>query len=78
MGDDDPRFDRREFDQIPPQVRKYIRLAAKAGAEETMLQLGGAISSFGLKKVVYAVGAAVVGLLSAMTAWFLHSGGAPK
>lgn len=72
--------ERRKYDHIPKEIRDYIQataeVAADAGAEKAVLKLAFEISRTGIKKVLYAIGAAVVGLLSAMTYWFTH--GPPK
>lgn len=71
-------MERRKYDHIPKEIREYIDAAADAGAEKAILKLAFEISRTGIKKVTYAVGAALVGLLSAVTAWVIHGGVAPK
>ena len=71
-------FDRRAYDQFPKEINDIIYAASKAGAKEALLELSAEISRFGIKKAVYAVGAALVGLLSAVSYWFLHGGSPPK
>jgi hypothetical protein len=68
---------RRKYDHLPQEVKDYIDIAASEGAKEALVQLGAEIARAGLKKVLYAVGVAVVGVLSAVTAW-ITTGHPPK
>jgi len=73
-----PPDERRKHDKFPLEVRQYIDAAAKAGAKEAFLMLAFEISRTGIKKVLYAIGAAVVGLVSAVTYFITHGGNGPK
>lgn len=73
-----PGEQRRKHDNLPPEVREYIDAAAKSGAKEAFLMLAFEISRTGIKKVLYAIGAAVVGLVSAVTYFITHGSGGPK
>lgn len=70
---------RRKYDKFPQEIKDYIDAAADAGAQKAIVMLGAEIARAGIKKTVYAVGAAVVGVLSALTAWVIsHGAGTPK
>ena len=71
-------MERRKVDKFPQEIKYYIDAAAKAGAKEALVQLGAEIARAGLKKTIYAIGTAVVGVLSALTAWIMAHGGSAK
>ena len=64
---------RRAHDKFPQEIKEIIYAASEAGAEKALLKLGHEIARTGIKKVLYAIGVAVVGVLSALTAWITTS-----